>query len=47
MSFDFELYFWIAAGIAGVITFVILWLLAKKNSENYVDWIAEEARNKK
>lgn len=47
MSFDFELCFWIVAGIAAVITFGILWLLAKKNSENYVDWIAEESRNKK
>ena len=40
MSFDFELYFWIVAAIAAVITFVILWLLAKKNAETYLDWDA-------
>ena len=38
MSFDFELCFWIVAGLAGLITMGVLWALAKKNSENYVDW---------
>lgn len=38
---DIELIFWIAVGIASLISVAILYLLAKKNSENYVDWIAE------
>lgn len=38
MEFDFELCFWIAAAIAGVIAMGALLLLAKKNSETYLDW---------
>jgi hypothetical protein len=34
---DYELIFWIAAAIASVIGFGILWTLAKKDAENYVD----------
>lgn len=34
---DCELIFWVSAAIAGTISFVILFLLAKKNAEHYVD----------
>jgi hypothetical protein len=34
---DYELIFWVVAAIAGVIGFGILWILAKKDAENYVD----------
>lgn len=34
---DYELIFWVAAGIVSTIGFGILWLLAKKDAENYVD----------
>ena len=34
---DYELIFSVATTIAGVIGFGILWLLAKKDAENYVD----------
>ena len=38
---DYELIFWIVAGIAGVIAFGVLWLKAKRESENYVEWVTE------
>jgi len=41
MSFDFELAFWIITAIAGMITMGVLWLLAKKNAETYLDWAEE------
>lgn len=34
---DYELIFWVVAAIASVIGFGILWILAKKDAENYVD----------
>lgn len=34
---DFELIFWVVAGIAGLISAGILYFLAKKNAETYVD----------
>ena len=34
---DYELIFWVVSAIAGVIGFGILWTLAKKDAENYVD----------
>ncbi len=34
---DCELIFWVSAAIACMISFGILWLLAKKDAENYVD----------
>lgn len=34
---DYELIFWVVAGIASVIGFGILRFLAKKDAENYVD----------
>jgi uncharacterized membrane protein YtjA (UPF0391 family) len=36
---DYELIFWICAGIAGVIGFALL--MAKANRELYVDWMVE------
>ena len=47
MNFDFELYFWIVAAIAGLVTFGVLWVLAKRDAENYVDWVRENRRYKK
>lgn len=38
---DYELIFWAAFAIIGWIGFGILWFLAKKDAENYVDWIAD------
>lgn len=38
---DFELIFWVVAGIAGLISIGVLWALAKKNSMNYVEWVEE------
>lgn len=34
---DYELIWWIVAGIVGVIGFGILWAMAKEESKNYVD----------
>lgn len=36
---DYELIFWIVAGIASVVAFGLL--MARANKELYVDWIAE------
>ena len=47
MRFDFELCFWIVATIAGLITFGVLWVLAKRDAENYVDWVRENRIDKK
>lgn len=41
MVTDAELIFWIVFGAVSLITFGILWHLAKKDAENYVDWIAD------
>lgn len=38
---DYELIFWIVAGIAGAIATVVMYLKAKRESENYVEWVAE------
>lgn len=35
---DNELIFWILAGIASIIASVVMFGVAKKNSENYIDW---------
>ena len=34
---DYELTFWIAAGIAGLFAFGVLWFWAKMDAKNYVD----------
>lgn len=47
MNFDYELVFWIVAAIVGLIGFGILWLWAKKDAANYVDWVPEIYGNKK
>lgn len=39
---DKELIFWIVAGIASVIGFGLLYLRAKRESANYIDWMVEE-----
>lgn len=38
---DYELIFWIVAGIASLITAGVLWVLVKKYERNYVNWIAD------
>lgn len=38
---DYELIFWIVAGIFGAITAGAMYLKAKRESENYVEWVAE------
>lgn len=38
---DAELIFWIVAGIASVVAFGLLYIKAKRESENYVEWIAD------
>jgi hypothetical protein len=38
---DSELIFWVVVGIASLIALGVLWCLAKEDSNNYVDWIAE------
>lgn len=38
---DAELIFWIVAAIAGLIAFGVLYIKAKRESANYVEWIAE------
>lgn len=45
MSFDAEVCFWIVAAVAGLVVFGLL--MARANRDLYVDWIAEDARNKK
>lgn len=47
MSFDYELVFWIIAGIVGMIAFGVLCFRAKKEAENYVEWVPEIYGNKK
>ena len=47
MSVDYELVFWIVAGIASMIFLGVLWALAKKEAANYVDWVSENHRSKK
>ena len=41
MVTDAELIFWIVAAIAGLIAFGVLRFMAKRESENYIDWIKE------
>ena len=36
---DSELIFWIVATVLGYVAFGVLWYLAKKDRENYVDWV--------
>lgn len=36
---DSELIFWIVAAVVGSIAFMVLWRLAKKDGERYVDWV--------
>lgn len=38
---DYELIFWVVAGIAGCIAFGVLQLIAKKEQENYADWVRD------
>lgn len=38
---DAELIFWIVVNIIGYITMGILWRIAKKDGENYVDWVKD------
>ena len=36
---DYELTFWIIAAIAGIIAFAVLSVMAKREAQNYVEWI--------
>lgn len=38
---DYELIFWLVAGVASLIACGILHLLAKREAENYVEWVVE------
>lgn len=38
---DYELIFWICAGIASIIGMAVLWGMAKRESANYIDWMVE------
>lgn len=39
---DYELIFWIVAAIAGLVAFGVLHLIGKRDSQNYIEWIAEK-----
>ena len=41
---DKELIFWIVAGIASIVAFGVLYIKAKRESENYVEWIRDWER---
>ena len=41
---DSELIFWIVATVVSYIAFGVLWRMAKKDGENYVDWISDYRR---
>ncbi len=41
MGTDAELIFWAVALVAGIIAFGVLWFMAKRESENYVDWVRD------
>lgn len=38
---DYELIFWVVSAILGVIGFGIMLYLGKKESQHYVEWVAE------
>lgn len=38
---DKELVFWIVAGIASIVAFGVLYFMGKRESENYIEWIAD------
>ena len=40
MVTDAELIFWIVAAIASMVAFGVLCFLAKRDSENYIEWVA-------
>ena len=39
---DSELIFWIVATVVGCFAFGVLWHFAKKDSANYIEWIADK-----
>lgn len=41
MVTDAELIFWIVAAVMGLTAFCVLRFLAKRESANYVEWIAD------
>lgn len=41
MRTDAELIFWAVALVAGIIAFGVLRFIAKKESENYVEWVRD------
>ena len=38
-NMDYELIFWVVAGIASVIAFAVLYTIAKMDDRNYIGWI--------
>lgn len=36
---DYELTFWVVVGIASIVALVVLYIMAKRNSANYIEWI--------
>ena len=41
---DSELIFWIVSAVLSCIAFGVLWSMAKKDGENYVDWVSDYQR---
>ena len=41
---DSELIFWIVAAVVSCLSFGVLWRMAKKDGENYVDWVSDYRR---
>ena len=40
---DKELIFWIVAAIASIVAFGVLYLIGKRESEKYIEWVAEKS----
>ena len=38
-NMDYELIFWVVAGIASVVALVLLRIKAARGSKDYIDWI--------
>jgi hypothetical protein len=38
---DYELIFWVVAGIVGLISLGVMAYLGKKESQHYVEWVAD------
>lgn len=38
---DYELIFWIMAGVASITAAAVLWGKAKREAANYMEWVVE------